>query len=271
MRLLLGVVARKQSGGGSSRDGSKKASAKKAWSNVFNGTVKYLQDMPIDDLVKIMEILEPVQFNRVVTSTATKDQLLAFTSEPNGPPCVEGVGFCVSPDTPRGKVALRALQAVLFVATSITPDTKIEHRDKQLQFQLLSVEHARKGYPLRTSSLADCIELAKKQFGTAPCPVPFSMHFTPDKSQQYIICEGSVSMLPPSTTNQTYEAFTAPDGRIYISDGVVSFYPSDVLEATREADLSVTRVARLGCPYRGAYGSRLISRKAGSFRSSGFR
>ena len=86
------------------------------------------------------------------------------------------------------------------------------------------------------------MELAKKQFGTAPCPVPFSMHYTPDKGQQYIICEGAVSMLPPSTSGQPYEAHTAPDGSIYISDGVVSFYPADVVQATPEAHPSVTEV-----------------------------
>ena len=72
----------------------KKSVAKKGWSNVFNGTVKFLQDMPHDDLVKVMEILEPVQFNRVVKAKATKDQLLALTSEPNGRPCLNLGGGC---------------------------------------------------------------------------------------------------------------------------------------------------------------------------------
>jgi len=39
--------------------------------------VRYVGDMPADDLITAVEIMEPVQFNRVSTREATKDQLLA--------------------------------------------------------------------------------------------------------------------------------------------------------------------------------------------------
>ena len=125
------------------------------------------------------------------------------------------------------------------MATGLTPDAKIEHREKQLQWQLFNMEHARKGYPLKEQTMASCMELAKQAFGTARVAVPFSMRFTPDKMSQYIICEGIVAMLPPSTTGRNFESFTAPDGRIYISDGAASFYPADVIEASREACFDV--------------------------------
>jgi len=114
-----------------------------------------------------------------------------------------------------------------------------------MQFQLFSMEHARKGYLLRTMTATQCIETAKQTFGTSPVSVPFSMHFTPDKTQQYIICDGIVSMLPPSTTGRQFDSYTSPtDGRIYISDGAASFYPADVIAATREVTTDIRLASR---------------------------
>ena len=110
----------------------------------------------------------------------------------------------------------------------------IIHREKQLQFQLWSIEHARRNYPLRGKTVQDCVTEAEAVFGRATPNTPFSIHFSPDRSYQYIICEGVVANLPKSETG-IYDSYMTPDNRPFISDGTNSFFPADLAKAAREA------------------------------------
>ncbi len=166
--------------------------------------------MPIDDLISAAEILDPLHFNRAVTRTSSKDDLLC----------------------------------VLFEATGLTPDKPVEHRVKLVQWQLFAMEHARRGFPLRGKSVADCVASARSAFGETVLDVPFSMHYTPDRTAQYVIIQGATQMLPASTTGKAFDSFTAPDGRIYISDGQASFYVSDLLQQLQAA---LVRRSFCGC------------------------
>ena len=87
---------------------------------------------------------------------------------------------------------------VVFSGTGMDPSQKVDHRDKNLQFQLFSMEHGRRGYPLRNKTMADCEQEAAAKFGNAQVHTPLSVHFTPDKKSQYIVCDGVAAYLPAS-------------------------------------------------------------------------
>ena len=125
---------------------------------------------------------------------------------------------------------------VVFSGTGMDPSQKVDHRDKNLQFQLFSMEHGRRGYPLRNKTMADCEQEAAAKFGNAQVHTPLSVHFTPDKSSQYIVCDGVAAYLPASAAGTVYEAHNHTDtGKVFLSDGVTSFYPDEIIQAAREA------------------------------------
>ena len=124
----------------------------------------------------------------------------------------------------------------MYSATGMHPGFKLDHRDKNLQFQLFSMEHGRRGYPLRTKTITDCEHEAAAAFGQAAVHTPLSIHFTPDRTAQYIVCDGISAYLPASASGKPYEVHSAPGtGKLFLSDGATSFYPDEIIQAAREA------------------------------------
>ena len=83
-------------------------------------------------------------------------------------------------------------------------------------------------------TLEDCVQEVEQKIGRAPMQIPFTVHFFPDQQGQYVVADGICATLPGSTTGQPYEAHKTDVGRAFLSDGVNSFFPDDLIQAARE-------------------------------------
>eukprot|EP00969_Alexandrium_andersonii_P365787 15467010-Alexandrium_andersonii.AAC.1 len=165
----------------------------------YSPAYKINGDIPDDDLMTLLQLMEPENFNRTKTQGVHRDMLIA----------------------------------AFYFGTKQRPDMPIGERNKGPHMQGLCMIHAQLRFPLRGETLESVYGKVKAELGETR---PMQYMIRDGSGEQQVISNGRSSKWLPKTSlgdGGKWHLGVSADGMLYIADGVVRKFMAELFPEDR--------------------------------------